>query len=175
VVEVELAAMRVEVRSNAPVVLLRAVNGDGRVLPIFIGVPEAVAIASAVQGVKPPRPMSHDLLGDLVTSLGATLERAVVTEVHDDTYYAELWLYRAGHRTRVSSRPSDAIALALRLSTPIYVEDDVFESHSIVISEPEDEEEEPERDPEKLVDEFRNFLREVRPEDFSGPPGGGSS
>ena len=168
-VEMHLAAVRVELPTNNPVVLLQEVEGSRRTLPIFIGAPEATAIAFALQGVTPPRPMTHDLMRDVLVALGATLERIVVTELRmgDDgrsgTYYAELHL-RLGTESRiVSSRPSDAIALAARMGTPIFAEDDLLDEAGIVI-DAEDEDDTP---PDELVTQFRQFIEGIRPEDFS--------
>jgi bifunctional DNase/RNase len=168
-VEMHLAAVRVELPTNNPVVLLQETEGSRRTLPIFIGAPEATAIAFALQGVVPPRPMTHDLMRDVLVALGATLERIVVTELRmgDDgrsgTYYAELHLKQGGDTRIVSSRPSDAIALAARMGTPIYAEDDLLDEAGIVI-DPDEEEETP---PDELVTQFRQFIEGIRPEDFS--------
>ncbi|MGH9281951.1 MAG: bifunctional nuclease family protein [Acidimicrobiales bacterium] len=168
-VEMHLAAVRVELPTNNPVVLLQEVEGARRTLPIFIGAPEATAIAFALQGVTPPRPMTHDLMRDVLVALGATLERVVVTELRmgedgrSGTYYAELHLRMGGEARIVSSRPSDAVALAARLGTSIYAEDDLLDEAGIVI-DAEDDEDTP---PEELVSQFRQFIEGIRPEDFS--------
>jgi bifunctional DNase/RNase len=168
-VEMHLAAVRVELPTNNPVVLLQEVEGARRTLPIFIGAPEATAIAFALQGVTPPRPMTHDLMRDVLVALGATLERVVVTELRmgedgrSGTYYAELHLRLGGEARIVSSRPSDAIALAARLGTSIYADDDLLDEAGIVI-DTEDEDETP---PDELVSQFRQFIEGIRPEDFS--------
>jgi len=107
-VEVELAAVRVDLQSNTPVVLLRELAGERRTLPIFIAAPEATAIAFALQGVRTPRPMTHDLLRDVLAALGTRLDRVVITELREKTYYAELQLSGPGGPRVVSSRPSDA-------------------------------------------------------------------
>lgn len=168
-VEMHLAAVRVELPTNNPVVLLQEVEGSRRTLPIFIGAPEATAIAFALQGVTPPRPMTHDLMRDVLVALGATLERIVVTELRmgedgrSGTYYAELHLKQGGETRIVSSRPSDAIALAARMGTPIFAEDDLLDEAGIVI----DSDEEEETPPDELVTQFRQFIEGIRPEDFS--------
>ena len=168
-VEMHLAAVRVELPTNNPVVLLQEVEGARRTLPIFIGAPEATAIAFALQGVTPPRPMTHDLMRDMLTTMGATLERVVVTELRmgedgrSGTYYAELHLRLGGEARIVSSRPSDAIALAARLGTSIYAEDDLLDEAGIVIETDEDDE----TPPDELVTQFRQFIEGIRPEDFS--------
>src|SRR5205823_6870653 len=109
-VEVHLAAVRVDLQSNTPVVLLQETEGARRTLPIFIGAPEATAIAFALQGVTTSRPMTHDLFKDVLVALGVTLERVLITELREGTFYAELHLNGPGGATVVSSRPSDAIA-----------------------------------------------------------------
>lgn len=154
-----LSAVQVDLQSNSPVILLQEKNGE-RSLPIFIGAPEATAIAFALQRVAVPRPMTHDLMKELIEALGATVVRVVVTEVQHDTYFAEIHLEVGGRAVRVSSRPSDAIALATRTRSPLFVEDDLMDLAGIVI-EPEPEES------EELVSQFREFLDDVRPEDFS--------
>ncbi|MFP5377697.1 MAG: bifunctional nuclease family protein [Acidimicrobiia bacterium] len=168
-VEMHLAAVRVELPTNNPVVLLQEAEGSRRTLPIFIGAPEAMAIAFALQGVVPPRPMTHDLMRDVLVALGATLERVVVTELRmgDDgrsgTYYAELHLKQGGESRVVSSRPSDAIALAARMGTPIFAEEELLDEAGIVI----DAEEDDDTPPDELVTQFRQFIEGIRPEDFS--------
>ena len=164
-VEVHLAAVRVDLQSNTPVVLLQETEGARRTLPIFIGAPEATAIAFALQGVTTPRPMTHDLMRDMLASLGASVERVVITELRSATYYAELQLQMGDQSPTVSSRPSDAIALAARLGTSLYVADDLLDAEGVVL-QTEDDDEEP-SNPEELVGEFRQFLQNIRPEDFS--------
>jgi uncharacterized protein len=162
--EVRLTAVRVDMQSNTPVVLLQEVAGE-RSLPIFIGAPEATAIAYAVQKVEVPRPMTHDLMRDVVGALGATVSKVVVTEVHDGTYYALIHFERDGVPVVVSARPSDAIALAARTEAPIFVADELMDTEGVVLeADAEDEEEEA---ADGLVDEFLEFLDNVRPEDFS--------
>jgi bifunctional DNase/RNase len=164
--EVHLSAVRVDLQSKTPVVLLQEANG-ARALPIFIGAPEATAIAFALQHVEVPRPMTHDLMKDLVEALGATVMRVVITEVRDTTYYAEIQLDLAGREVDLSARPSDAIALAARTNSPLFVEDALMEDAGVVL-EDDEEIEDGEESPEELVDQFRDFLDEVKPEDFKG-------
>jgi len=165
-VEVHLRAVRVDLGSSTPVVLLEETEGARRSLPIFVGGPEATAIAFALQGVEPPRPMSHDLMRELVETLGARVVRVLVTELRDGTFFAELHL-RAGERdVVVSCRPSDAIALAARTHSPLYVADDLMETEGLVI-EPDDDDVAVEGNPDELVGEFREFLDKIRPEDFT--------
>jgi len=166
VVRVLLRAVRVDLQSNTPVLLLQETEGDGRTLPIFIGSPEATAIAYALQGVTMPRPLTHDLVRDMLGALDVTVERVIITELRSSTYYAELHLLRANERTIVSSRPSDAVAVAVRTESPIFVSDELMESEGIILTlEADDEEEET---PDELVGQFRQFLDSVRPEDFEG-------
>ena len=155
-----LVGVRVELPTNNPIVLLRESDGDHRVLPIFIGAVEATAIAFALQGVVTQRPMTHDLMRDLLQELGVQVERVVVTELKEGTFFAELSLTQpSGDTVTVSSRPSDAIALAARLGTPIYADEAVLEEAAIEVSEEDEQEEE--------VEKFRAFLQDVNPEDFA--------
>src|ERR687885_833027 len=140
-----LVGVRVEMPTNNPIVLLREANGQHRVLPIFIGPVEATAIAFALQGVTTPRPMTHDLLRDLLNSLGVGVDRVVITELRDRTFYAEIQMTNGGNGCKVSSRPSDAIALAARLGTPIFANEAVLDEAAVTMSDDEDEEDEVER------------------------------
>lgn len=162
-VEVQLAAVRVDLQSNTPVVLLQETQGTKRTLPIFIGPPEATAIALAIQGVPTKRPMTHDLMRDLLEALGASLVQVVITELVETTYHAELRLAASGRQLVVQSRPSDAIALAARTGTPLYVADDLLDAEGIVLAPDEDEA----PSPDELLGEFQRFLDQVKPEDFS--------
>src|SRR3954452_1555609 len=110
-----LVGVRVELPTNNPIVLLREADGDHRVLPIYIGAAEATAIAYALQGVVTQRPMTHDLMRDLLSALGATVDCVVITELRESTFFAEIRMTLPGQRHSVSARPSDAIALAARL------------------------------------------------------------
>ena len=165
--EVRLTAVRVDLQSNTPVVLLQEAAGT-RSLPIFIGAPEATAIAFALQNVDVPRPMTHDLMKDLLDALGATVAKVVITEVREDTYYAEIELIWHSQRVVISARPSDAIALAARSNAPLFVEDSLMESAGVVleVDEGEDEGDDAPESSEELVGQFREFLDEVKPEDF---------
>ncbi|HET6812162.1 MAG TPA: bifunctional nuclease family protein [Acidimicrobiales bacterium] len=162
-VEVQLAAVRVDIQSKSPVVLLQEREG-ARTLPIFIGAPEARAIALALEGVVTERPMTHDLVRDILEALGARLARVVVTELRDTTYFAEMHLEAGGRQIVVSSRPSDAIAVAVRTQTPLFVADELLDAEGFILQadDPEDEE----VGSEELVDQFREFIQGVRPEDF---------
>lgn len=162
-VEMHLSAVRVELPSNTPILLLQEVQGSRRTLPIYIGPAEAQAIAFAQQGVETPRPMTHDLIKDLLEELGAHVERIVITELRDRTFFAEIHLLSAGQRHVVSARPSDAVALAVRTDTTIYAEEALLDAEGVLLPA-EDEAEPPEAD--ELVSEFRQFIEGIRPEDF---------
>jgi uncharacterized protein len=154
-IEMELAGVRVELPTNQPIVLLKEKDGE-RYLPIWIGAAEAAAIALSLQGVVTPRPMTHDLLKTILEDLGVTVSRIVVTELREGTFYAQLDMARNGDSLEVSSRPSDAIALAVRMAIPIFANEDVLSEASILIPGDEDEE----------VEKFREFLDNISPEDF---------
>ena len=168
-VEVILRAVRVDVGSSTPLLLLEELGGD-RVLPIFIGAPEATAIAYALQGITTPRPMSHDLLGHVITALDGRLFAVEITSLEDNTYFANLRILRDGAEIVVSSRPSDAVALALRVKAPILVSDELMaEQGRVMHLDDVDEGEEPEGESSEaeLVAELREFLDTIRPEDFN--------
>ena len=166
-VELELVGVRVELPANQPIVLLRERDGT-RYLPIWIGAPEATAIAFALQGVETPRPLTHDLFVATLDALGATLTAVHVTRLAEGTFYAELHLDHGGETTVVSARPSDAIALASRLQDiPILGAEEVLDEAGLEIDE--DEAETPSSDdPEEEVRQFREFLDNVDPDDFLG-------
>jgi bifunctional DNase/RNase len=155
-IEMELTGVRVELPTNQPIVLLRERGGE-RYLPIWIGAAEAAAIALSLQGVVTPRPMTHDLLKNILEDLTVEVQRIVVTELRDSTFYATIALQRGTDGFEVSSRPSDAIALAVRMAVPIFAEEGVLEEASILIPGDEDEE----------VEKFREFLDNISPEDFA--------
>jgi bifunctional DNase/RNase len=163
-VEVHLKAVRVDLGSNTPVLLLEELLGE-RTLAIFVGAPEATAIAYAVQGVEVPRPMTHDLICSVLTALGARLKAVVITELVEATYFAELHLEREGEEIVLSCRPSDAVAVALRAGTPIFVDDALMAAEGLVLAS-DDGEDDDEADPEDLVDQFREFLDGIDPDDF---------
>ena len=154
-IELELVGVRVELPHNQPIVLLKEREGE-RFLPIWIGAVEATSIAFALQGVVTARPMTHDLMRDLLSNLSVEVERIVVTELRDGTFYAEIRMTQDGDSIVVSSRPSDAIALAVRATVPIYAAEAVLDEAGIEI-EDEDEDE---------VERFKEFLDSVSPEDF---------
>ena len=161
----ELLGVRVELPTNTPIALLREREGQRRVLPILIGGPEAAAIAFALDEVVTPRPLTHDLMKILLDELDAVLERVVVTELREGTFFAELTLRTSAGVKVVSSRPSDAIALAARTGTPIYAEEDVLEEAGYIGGEDDDGEVD-EEEAEEVVEQFKDFLDSVNPEDF---------
>ena len=143
-----------------PIVLLKTADGN-RFLPIWIGHPEAAAILMKLQGAATPRPMTHDLLSDILEQLDAKCESVAVTELRDNTFYATITLTIDGNEVEIDSRPSDALALAVRTECPIYAASEVIEESSIEFEhEVEDQEE--------VVEKFKDFLDEVSPEDFAG-------
>ena len=157
----ELVGVRVELPANTPLVVLREQDGRHRLLPILIGTPEAQAIHSAMEGVVPPRPLTHDLIVNLLGDLDTRLETVVVTEVREHTFYAELHLRTGSGELVVSSRPSDALALAVRTGTPIFADDDLLAEAGLDAPDEVAEDEE-----EAILDEFRDFLDDISPEDF---------
>ena len=165
--QLDVVGVRVEMPSQQPVVLLREQKGD-RYLPIWIGAGEATAIAFAQQGVVPPRPLTHDLIRDLLGALGQELTQVRITDLRDGVFYAEL-VFAGG--LEVSARPSDAIAIALRTGSPIFGAEGVLDEAGITI--PDEQEDE--------VEKFREFLDQITPEDFDPqgkhewPPGGGAT
>jgi len=158
IARVEVVGVRVEMPSNQPIVLLRESDGE-RYLPIWIGAVEATAIAFAQQGVVPPRPMTHDLLNTVMEKSGHPLESVLLTELKDGIFFAELTL---GGEIRISARPSDAIALALRNSRPIFAKLELLDTAGIDIPA----ESEGEGAQEETVERFREFLDQITPEDF---------
>jgi bifunctional DNase/RNase len=158
-IEMELIGVRIEAPANVPCVLLRERAGTQRILPIFIGPAEAQAIVLALDGVVTPRPMTHDLIVLLLGDQQVELERVVVTELQEKTFFAELHLRRAGAASTVSCRPSDAIALAARLGTPIFAVTGVLDEAGVQPPAPDAQEEE-------VVEEFREFIENISPEDF---------
>jgi hypothetical protein len=166
-VEVILRAVRVDVGSSTPLLLLEEVGGK-RVLPIFIGAPEAAAIAYALQKVETPRPMSHDLLSNTITALGGRIFAVEITHLEDNTFFANLRLLKDDVEILVSARPSDAVAIAMRVSAPILVSDELMAAEGKVMNLDDDGSETPEElDEAELVAELREFLDQINPEDFN--------
>jgi bifunctional DNase/RNase len=155
-IELNLVGVRVELPTNQPIVLLKEREGE-RYLPIWIGAMEATAIAFALQGIVTARPMTHDLMKNVLEEVGVNVERIVITELKEGTFYAVIQMAQNGTRYEISSRPSDAIALAVRANVPIFAQEDVLTEASIVIRDDEEQE----------VEKFREFLDQVTPEDFA--------
>jgi len=129
-VEMKIRGLMMDPVTNMPIVILKDTNGTA-LLPIWVGVYEANAIALEIEKVSTPRPMTHDLIKSLLLGLGTGIRKVVVNELRDDTFYALIWLERNGELISVDSRPSDALALALRLDCPIYVEDEVLKNSKL--------------------------------------------
>jgi uncharacterized protein len=142
-----------------PIVLLKTAEGN-KFLPIWIGHPEAAAILMKLQGATTPRPMTHDLVTDMLAQLDAQVVRITVTELRDSTFYAQITVQQDGSEIDVDSRPSDAIALAIRAEAPIFVADRVIEESAIEFEGEEVNEEE-------IVSEFKRFLDNVSPDEFA--------
>ena len=155
--EMDVVGVRVEMPSNQPIVLLREATGE-RYLPIWIGAVEATAIAFAQQGVTPPRPLTHDLMRDVLAATGQRLDEVRIIDMKDNVFYAQL-VFDGG--AEVSARPSDSIALALRTGTRIVCSETVLDEAGLAVpAEQEDE-----------VERFREFLDHVSPDDFEAPEG----
>jgi uncharacterized protein len=140
--------------------LLKTVDGN-KFLPIWIGHPEAAAILMKLQGASTPRPMTHDLLSDLLEQMEAKCEKVSVTELRDNTFFASITISMNGSEVEIDSRPSDALALAVRTSAPIFAADEVIEESAIEFEGEEVE------DQEQVVEKFKDFLDNVTPEDFA--------
>jgi bifunctional DNase/RNase len=157
--QMQIYGVSFDMVGKQPIVLLKTVDGN-RFLPIWIGHPEAAAILMKLQGAQTPRPMTHDLLNDLLEQLEAKCERVSVTELRDNTFYASITISVNGSEIEIDSRPSDAIALAVRCQAPIFAAEEVIDESSIEFEhEVEDQEE--------VVEKFKDFLDEVSPEDFA--------
>ncbi len=164
-VEMELVGVRVDMPSNTPVLLLREQEGERRLLAIMIGGPEAQAIAFALDGVETRRPMTHDLITTIIDDLGAHIERIVISALRDDIFYADLVL-RADEDTHVvSARPSDAMAIAVRVGTPVFAEEAVLAEVGYI--EETEVDDDGDVDADEVVEEFREFIDQVNPEDFA--------
>ncbi len=166
--EMTLYGVSFEPIGKQPIVLLKTVD-DERFLPIWIGHPEAAAILMKLQGASPPRPMTHDLVTDIITELQGEVRRVTVTELRENTYYARITIVQDGREVEIDSRPSDALALAVRCEAPIFATDDVVDESGIEFHA--DEEEVGLVMASSLSDldpaEFRKFLETVTPEEFA--------
>jgi hypothetical protein len=160
-IEVRVSQLGLDKSTNSPVVILQETEGE-RVLPIWIGPAEASAIAMELAGVKFARPLTHDLLKQVIIGLDATLKRVTITQVKDNTYFAELLIQREDHIFQIDARPSDSIAIALRLAAPIFTSDDLL-TLTAVNTDDDDGPGGPETlDPEQL----KSYLEGLDPEDF---------
>jgi bifunctional DNase/RNase len=158
--EMHIYGVSFDIVGKQPIVLLKTADGN-KFLPIWIGHPEAAAILMKLQGASTPRPMTHDLLTDMLGQLEARVIRITVTELRDSTFYASITIQQDGSEIEVDSRPSDAIALAVRAEAPIFADDRVIEESAIEFAEGEEVNE------EEIVDEFRKFLDQVTPDEFA--------
>ena len=157
--EMHIYGVSFDLVGKQPIVLLKTAEGN-KFLPIWIGHPEAAAILMKLQGAATPRPMTHDLLTDMLEKLEARVIRIAVTELRENTFYAVVTVAVDGSEIEIDSRPSDAIALAVRADAPIFADDSVIEESAIEFEHEDVNEEE-------VVEEFKKFLDEVKPEDFS--------
>jgi uncharacterized protein len=154
-VEMKIRGLMMDPVTNTPIVILKD-SGSDTVLPIWVGVYEANAIALEIEKVSTPRPMTHDLIKNVLLGLDAQVHKVVVTELRDDTFYAVIWLERDGHVISIDSRPSDALALALRVDCPIFVDDDVLKNSKLATS-----------DASRVTsDELRKWLEGLNDEDL---------
>lgn len=160
-IEVRVAHLGLDKTTNTPVVILQEQNGE-RVLPIWIGPAEASAIAMELAGMKFARPLTHDLLKQVIVGLGADLRKVIITKVQDNTYYAELHIYRDDAIVNIDARPSDSIAVALRLKAPIFTSDELLENTTVDTSELSTDTTSPPLD----ADWLKNHLQNLDPEDF---------
>lgn len=164
-IQVRIASLGIDARSNSPVIILRPLEGesdDNRILPIWIGTPEATSILLALEGAEPPRPMTHDLMRNVIEQLGYTVRRVEITRVTDGTFFASLVVQSGaadGSMLEIDARPSDSIALAIRAGAPLFVAEEVLDVAAV--------EAEPETDEEAEVAAFRDFLEGIEPSDFS--------
>lgn len=153
--KMELHGVNLDVMTNQPVVVLRDPSAK-RFLPIWIGQFEATAILMEIQGVKPARPLTHDLLKSVIETFNAKVEQIVIDNLNEGTFFAKIHLRSGEDVWRIDARPSDAIALAVRTQAPIFAEESVLDKASVLTGEGEDEQ----------VEKFRGFLEDIKPEDF---------
>lgn len=155
-IEVTVSKVAIDVNSKMPVIVLKEKDGD-KTLPIWIGLFEAQAIALALENVKPPRPLTHDLAKSLIDKLNGRVDRVVISDLRHNTFYARILMRRNGEPLQVDSRPSDAIALALRLKVPIFINETVLDKIAIGEKPPIKEGE---------IEDFKKKLKDLKPEDF---------
>ena len=154
-IEVKIRGLMMDPVTNMPIVILKDLNGNA-VLPIWVGVYEANAIALEIEKVATPRPMTHDLIKNLLLGLNTTVQKVVVNDLREETYYALIWLEQDGQVISIDSRPSDALAVALRLDCPIYVEESVLKSSKLAHATSE----------KVADDELRRWLENLNDEDM---------
>ncbi len=167
----ELAGIGTTRVGDIPVLILRA-EGEDRVIPVQLAPPELESFAAELQGIRPERPMTHDLVTDIVHRMGASVSRVAITEIRDDAYHALVTLTTASGEVAVDARPSDAIALALRANAPIFASDEVLDEGSVIVEFDDDEDDDDDQDGggeehDETVDRFRDFLDTVDPGDFT--------
>jgi bifunctional DNase/RNase len=158
-VEMVIYGVSFDLVGKQPIVLLKTADGN-RFLPIWIGHPEAAAILMKLQNASTPRPMTHDLVTEILGQLNAEVVRITVTELRENTFFAQITVQQDGSEVEIDSRPSDAIALAIRSDAPIYAAESVIEESAIEFEGEEINEEE-------MVDEFKKFLENVSPDQFA--------
>ena len=169
-VEIKVQSLGLDQVSKTPVVILQEVDGE-RMLPIWIGPGEASAIAMELAGMKFSRPLTHDLAASLIRSLGGALQRVIITRVQDNTYYAELVIHRGTEVFSIDARPSDSIAIALRLQARLFTHDDLLSATTIQVEPAEDvaevEEQAPEGErPQMTAEQLQEHLKKLKPEDL---------
>jgi bifunctional DNase/RNase len=168
-IETVVEAIRINVVTDQHVVILKELEGS-RIIPIWIGAFEAQAIALELQGTEAPRPMTHDLLSSVIGQMGGSVERIVIGDLRDGTFYASIGLAAGGGQLEVDSRPSDAIALAVRTQAPIFVAEQVIDQAGVSMGDSETEPEQEESPPPELVDNarlnvFRDFVNSLDMDD----------
>jgi bifunctional DNase/RNase len=156
-IPVKIAGLTIDPNTKTPIVILAS---EDKMLPIWIGGMEAHSILVQLQGIVSPRPLTHDLLKRVILSLSATVEKVIITEIREGTYFAEIIIKNGDISVAIDSRPSDAIALALRTNTQIYVEEAVLESAGSIMVEEES------ATPEEQKDRIRRYIENLKPEDF---------
>lgn len=169
-VAVELIGVRLEMPGRVHVLFLRERDGDRRILPIYIGENEAASIQLGATGKVPPRPLTHDLMVDMLGTLGADLVKVVITDVTDGTFFAEMHLNTRQGPAVVSARPSDAVAVAVRAGCSIYCEPEVLDIAgriAVFEDEQDSDSDSPPAEVDELVGEFRDFIESIKPEDFA--------
>ena len=154
-VEMKIRGLMMDPVTNMPIVVLKDPSGDA-VLPIWVGIYEANAIALEIEKVATPRPMTHDLIKNVLTGLDSKVHKVVVTELRDDTFFAVIWIEREGRYISIDSRPSDALAIAMRLDCPIFVEDEVLKSSKLAATVSD----------RVSNEELRKLLENMNDEDF---------